>query len=156
MNYALKCCFLDWRVFSSKENSPARIIKNIHLRVNLPQKSQHSFLLKIGIFSRIVQSKVATNVHKIMPRCNQRRYFSLTKAGIFLQLLVIIFSSMHHNFFFREYICSLLLIKLGGIFFSWKTSVILRKKVCNILPQFLRIFFLNCVCKMIERRAKRL
>ena len=153
MNFALRCCFLDWKVFSSKENSPTRIIKNIHLKIYLSLKS---FPLKIGIFSRIVQSKVATNVHKIMPRCNQRRYFSLTKAGIFLQLLVIIFSSMHHNFFFREYICSLLLIKLGGIFFSWKTSVILRKKVCNILPQFLRIFFLNCVCKMIERRAKRL
>ena len=111
MNFALRCCFLDWKVFSSKENSPTRIIENIHLKANLPKKSQYSFLLKIGIFSRIVQSKVATNVHKIMPRCNQRRYFSLTKAGIFLQLLVIIFSSMHHNFFFREYICSLSLIK---------------------------------------------
>ena len=37
-------------------------------------------------FCRIVQSKVATNVHKMMPCCNQRRYFSPQKADIFLQL----------------------------------------------------------------------
>ena len=139
MNFALRCCFLDWKVFSSKENSPTRIIENIHLKIYLSLKS---FPLKIGIFSRIVQSKVATNVHKIMPRCNQRRYFSLTKAGIFLQLLVIIFSSMHHNFFFREYICSLSLTKTTCWYlFVMEKSVILRKKVCNILPQCLRIFF---------------
>ena len=132
MNFALRCCFLDWKVFSSKENSPKS--ENIHLKIYLSLKS---FPLKIGIFSRIVQSKVATNVHKIMPRCNQRRYFSLTKAGIFLQLLVIIFSSMHHNFFFREYICSLSLIKTTWRYLlSWKKSGILHKKVCYLLPLF--------------------
>ena len=126
MNFALRCCFLDWKVFSSKENSPTRIVENIHLKIYLSLKS---FPLKIGIFSRIVQSKVATNVHKIMPRCNQRRYFSLTKAGIFLQLLVIIFSSMHHNFFFREYICSLSLIKTTWRYLlSWKKVVYCTRK----------------------------
>ena len=90
-----------------------------------------------------------------MPRCNQRRYFSLTKAGIFLQLLVIIFSSIHHNFFFREYICSLSLIKTTWWYlFLWKKSVILRKKVCNTLPQCLRIFYWIVSAKWLKERQK--
>ena len=58
MNYALRCCFLDWKVFSSKENSPTRIIENIHLKVNIPQKSQIISFLKLAFSPELSNLKL--------------------------------------------------------------------------------------------------